>query len=104
MQPMDKQSVPPVLVDALGDSPNLRILSLFIENPFERFSTAQVSRFAGVSRNSVNKYLPEFEEKGYVKKTREARHEVYWLVRSNRIVQLINRFVDECPLCPDLGS
>lgn len=84
-----------VLVDALGESVNLKILSLFIENPFDRFDKSQISRFAGVSRNSVYRYLPEFEEKGYVEKTREAGRDVFSLVRSNRIVELIDRFVEE---------
>lgn len=84
-----------VLLRAFGDSVNLRMLSFFIENPFDSYSINQISEFSEVSRNSVYKYLPTFLEKGYLKKERKGEREIYRLNRSNCVIQLLDKFIDE---------
>jgi DNA-binding IclR family transcriptional regulator len=87
--------VDPVLIEVLGDAVNLRVLNFFIENPFDKFSVSEVARFSGVSRNSVYKYLESFKDSGYLLELNGGRRVHYRLNRSSRIVQLIDRFVDE---------
>lgn len=87
--------VDPVLIEVLGDAVNLRVLSFFIENPFDRFTVSEIARFSGVSRNSVYKYLGGYLESGYLLESNGGSRVQYRLNRSNRIVQLIDRFVDE---------
>ena len=87
--------VDPVLVEVLGDAVNLRILNFFIENPFDRFTVSEIAKFSSVSRNSVYKYLKAYIENGYLLEMDGGGRVHYRLNRSNRIVQLIDRFVDQ---------
>lgn len=83
-----------VLVRVLGDSVNLRILSFFIENPFESYTVSQISEFAGVSRNSAYNYLPLFLEKAHIIQEKKGSRDVYRLNQTSRIVDLLDKFVD----------
>lgn len=83
------------MIRSFGDSVNLRILSFFIENPFDHYSINQLAEFSEVSRNSVYKYLPAFLEKEYLIKEIKGKREVYRLNRSNRIILLLDRFIDQ---------
>ena len=87
--------VDPVLIEVLGDAVNLRVLNFFIENPFDKFTVTEISRFSGTSRNSVYKYLYSYIENGYLSRLNGGRRVYYKLNRSNRIVQLIDRFVED---------
>ncbi|MBW1716884.1 MAG: winged helix-turn-helix transcriptional regulator [Deltaproteobacteria bacterium] len=84
-----------ILIKMLGDSVNLRILSFFIENPFDRYSINQIAEFSDVSRNSVYKYLPDFLEKGYIIKEKKGERDVFTLNQSNKVIHLIDRFIDD---------
>lgn len=84
-----------VLIKVFGDSINLRILSFFLESPFEKYTVSQISEFAEVSRNSVYKYLPLFLEKEYLINERKGSRDVYKLNRSSKIVSLLDDFSDE---------
>ena len=83
------------MVEVLGDAVNLRILNFFIENPFDRFTVSEIAKFSSVSRNSVYKYLKAYIENGYLLEMDGGGRVHYRLNRSNRIVQLIDRFVDQ---------
>ncbi len=83
-----------VLTRIFGDSVNLRILSFFIENPFDSYTVSQISEFAEVSRNSVYNYLPLFLEKAHIVQEKNGSRDVYRLNRSSRIVDILDRFVD----------
>ena len=84
-----------ILVDTFGDSVNLRILSFFAENPFDQYSITEISEFADVSRNSVYKYIEVFIDKDYLTLQREGSRNFYKLNRSNHILKLIDRFIDD---------
>lgn len=84
----------PILIETFGDAVNLRVLNFFVENPFEAYTIAEISRFAGVSRNSVYKYLPLFMERQYLTESNGSGRTRYRLNRSNRIVRLIDDFVE----------
>ena len=87
--------VDPVLIEALGDAVNLRVLNFFIENPFDKFTVSEIAKFSSVSRNSVYKYLKAYIENGYLLPMNGRGRVHYRLNRSNRVVQLIDRFVDD---------
>ena len=87
--------VDPVLIEVLGDAVNLRILNFFIENPFDMFTVSEIATFSSVSRNSVYKYLRSFIENRYLLETNGGGRVHYRLNRSNRVVQLIDRFVED---------
>lgn len=84
-----------VLIRAFGDSVNLRMLSFFLENPFDTYSINQISDFSEISRNSVYKYLPTFLEKGYLIQEKKGKREFYKLNQSNIMIQLLDQFIDE---------
>lgn len=84
----------PILIEALGDAVNLRVLSFFVENPFEAYTVAEIARFSGISRNSVYKYLPLFMERKYLVESGGRGRTRYRLNRSSRIVQFIDELVD----------
>ena len=84
----------PILIEALGDAVNLRVLSFFIENPFEAYTVAEIARFSGISRNSVYKYLPLFLRRKYLVESNGKGRVRYRLNRSGRIIQFIDEFVD----------
>ena len=87
--------VDPVLIEVLGDAVNLRVLNFFIENPFDKFTVSEISKFSNVSRNSVYKYLGAYIDSGYLLEVNSGPRSRYRLNRSNRVVQLIDRFVDD---------
>lgn len=87
--------VDPVLIEVLGDAVNLRILNFFIENPFDMFTVSEIAMFSSVSRNSVYKYLKAYIENGYLLEMNGGGRVHYRLNRSNRVVHLIDRFVDD---------
>jgi hypothetical protein len=98
--------VDPVLIEVLGDAVNLRVLNFFIENPFDRFTVTEIAKFSSVSRNSVYKYLQTYIENGYLLEVNGGGRIHYRLNRSNRVVQLIDRFVDDIgdTLIPPIAS
>ena len=87
--------VDPILIEVLGDAVNLRVLNFFIENPFDKFTVSEISKFSNVSRNSVYKYLEAYIDSGYLLEVNSGPRSRYRLNRSNRVVQLIDRFVDD---------
>ena len=87
--------VDPILIEALGDSVNLRVLNFFIENPFDKFTVSEISKFSNVSRNSVYKYLETYIDRGYLLESNGGGRVHYRLNRSDKVIQLIDRFVDD---------
>ena len=85
----------PILVEALGDAVNLRILNFFVENPFDAYTVAEVARFARVARNSVYKYHEIYVRKDYLRTTEKNGRTYYRLNRSHPVIQLIDKFVRE---------
>ena len=83
-----------ILVETFGDSVNLRILSFFVENPFDQYSITEISEFSGVSRNSVYKYIEIFMERDYLVREKLGSRYYYQMNRSNRTLKLVDNFID----------
>jgi len=46
-----------ILVEILGDTPNIRMLGFFLENPFDEYNITQISRITNVAKDTVKKYI-----------------------------------------------
>ena len=55
-----------ILLKTLGDSPKLRIIDFFLDNPLFDFTKKEVIEALGMSKQTFYKYFPEIEEYGIV--------------------------------------
>jgi DNA-binding transcriptional ArsR family regulator len=60
-----------ILIKTLGDSPKLRIVDFFLDNPLFDFTKKEVIEALGMSKQTFYKYFPELEEYGIVKVSRK---------------------------------
>lgn len=80
-----------LLLKYLGESPTLRIIDFFLDNPLSDYSKNEIAQNLAMSRVTFFKYWKELEKSGALKVTRKiGRATLYKLDRSNEIVaQLI---------------
>lgn len=81
-----------LLLKYLGESPTLRIIDFFLDNPLSDYSKNEVVQNLAMSRVTFFKYWKELEKSGALTVTRKiGRATLYKLDRANDIVkQLIN--------------
>ena len=81
-----------LLLKYLGDSPTLRIIDFFLDNPLSDYSKNEVAKNLAMSRATFFKYWKELEKSGALIVTRKiGRATLYKLDRANEIVkQLIS--------------
>jgi DNA-binding transcriptional ArsR family regulator len=60
-----------ILIKMVGDSPKLRIVDFFLDNPLFDFTKKEVIDALGMSKQTFYKYFPELEEYGIVKVSRK---------------------------------
>jgi DNA-binding transcriptional ArsR family regulator len=78
-------------VQALGDTPSVRIVDFLLENRIYDFTKAEVAAGADVSRATLEKFWPPFEKLGLVKETRRIGNGVlYTLNRESPIVKKLS--------------
>jgi len=65
-----KKGCESILIKTLGDSPKLRIVDFFLDNPLFDFAKKEVIEALGMSKQTFYKYFPELEESGIVKVSR----------------------------------
>ena len=58
-----------ILVRTLGESHFLKVLGFFLEHPVHGFSVSKVSRYLGISRDTVRKDIEFYEAVGYLERT-----------------------------------
>ena len=58
-----------ILVRTLGESHFLKVLGFFLEHPVHGFSVSKVSRYLGISRDTVRKDVEFYEAVGYLERT-----------------------------------
>ncbi len=87
-----------LLLKYLGDSPTLRIIDFFLDNPLSDYSKNEVANNLAMSRATFFKYWKELEKSDALIATRKiGRATLYKLDRTNEIVkQLINARHDHC--------
>jgi predicted transcriptional regulator len=77
-----------LLLRYLGDSPTLRIIDFFLDNPLSDYSKNEIAENLAISRTTFFKYWRELEKSGAVKETRRiGRATMYKLDRVNEIVK-----------------
>jgi response regulator of citrate/malate metabolism len=81
-----------LLLKYLGNSPTLRIIDFFLDNPLSDYSKNEVANNLAISRVTFFKYWKELEKSGALIITRKiGKATMYKLDRTNEIVkQLIN--------------
>lgn len=77
-----------LLLKYLGDSPTLRIIDFFLDNPLSDYSKNEVAKNLAMSRATFFKYWKELEKSGALTTTRKiGRATMYKLDRDNEIVE-----------------
>jgi len=78
------------LVQALGNTPSVRIVDFLLENKIYDLTKADIAHGADVSRATLEKFWPPFEKLGLVKETRRIGNGVlYTLNRESPVVRKI---------------
>ena len=81
-----------LLLKYLGDSPTLRIIDFFLDNPLSDYSKNEVAKNLAMSRATFFKYWKELETSGALIVTRKiGRATLYKLDRANDIVKQLIR-------------
>ena len=77
-----------LLLKYLGDSPTLRIIDFFLDNPLSDYSKNEIAKNLAMSRATFFKYWKELEQSGALMVTRKiGRATLYKLDRANDIVK-----------------
>ncbi|KPV62315.1 MAG: hypothetical protein AOA65_1939 [Candidatus Bathyarchaeota archaeon BA1] len=88
-----------LFVKMLGYSPKLRILDIFLDNPYFDFSKSEIVRELGVSKQTFYKNFKDLEELGIVKPTRNiGRATMYRINAEHPLVKRLNEIVNEVSL------
>jgi len=85
-----------LLLKAFGYSPKLRIIDIFLTNPYFDFDREELSRELGMSKQTLYKNFNDLEELGIVRVSRKiGRATMYRIDRSHPLVKMLNESVNE---------
>jgi len=88
-----------LLIKIFGCSPKLRILDIFLDNPYFDFTKSELVRELGMSKQTLYKNFRDLEELGIVVVSRKiGRATLYRLNRENPLVKLLDQIVTETSL------
>ena len=88
-----------ILLKAFGYSPKLRILDIFLTNPYLDFSKNELARELGMSKQTLYKNFKDLMELGVVKLSRNiGRATMYRINREHPLVKRLNEMVNEISL------
>jgi len=88
-----------LLIRMFGDSPKLRMLDIFLDNPYFDFSKSEVIRELGMSKQTFYKYFNDLEDLGIVKPTRRiGRATLYRINKEHPLVKKLNEIINEVSL------
>jgi hypothetical protein len=81
-----------LLLKYLGESPTLRIIDFFLDNPLSDYSKNEIAQNLAMSRATFFKYWKELEKSSALKITRKiGRATMYQLDKTNEIVKQLVR-------------
>jgi len=84
-----------LLLKALGYSPKLRIIDIFLTNPYFDFSKEELVRELGMSKQTLYKNFKDLEELAIVVQTRKiGRAVMYRINMRNPMVKMLNEQVN----------
>ena len=79
-----------ILLKTLGDSPKLKIIDFFLDNPLFDFTKKEVIEALGLSKQTFYKYFPELEEYGIVEVSRKiGRAKLYKINLKHPLVNML---------------
>jgi AcrR family transcriptional regulator len=88
-----------LLLKAFGDSPKLRIIDIFLTNPFFDFSKNELVRELGMSKQTLYKYFKDLEDLEIVRATRRiGRATLYKINLENPMVRMLNEYTTQLSL------
>lgn len=88
-----------LLFKMFGNSPKLRILDIFLDNPYFDFSKSEVIRELRMSKQTFYKYFKDLEELEIVKPTRRiGRATLYRINKEHPLVKKLNEIINEVSL------
>jgi len=88
-----------LLIKALGHSPKLRMLDIFLTNPYFDFSREELVRELGMSKQTIYKNFKDLEELGIVKVSRQiGRARMYRINTENPLVRRLDEIITELSL------
>ena len=88
-----------LLIKMFGNSPKLRILDFFLDNPYFDFSKSEVIRELGMSKQTFYKYFKDLEDLGIVKPTRKiGRATLYRINKEHPLVKKLDEIINEVSL------
>ena len=88
-----------LLIKALGNSPKLRIIDIFLTNPYFDFSKEELVKELGMSKQTLYKNFKDLEELGIVKFSRKiGRAVMYRINREHPLVKRLDEIINEMSL------
>ena len=85
-----------LLIKALGYSPKMRIIDIFLTNPYFDFSREELVKELGMSKQTLYKNFKDLEELGIVKISRKiGRATMYRISRGHPLVKTLDESVKE---------
>jgi Fe2+ or Zn2+ uptake regulation protein len=88
-----------LLIKALGYSPKLRIIDIFLTNPYFDFSREELVKELRMSKQMLYKNFKDLEELGIVKVSRKiGRAVMYRINREHPLVKKLDEMVKETSL------
>ena len=94
-----KKEYQSILLKTLGDSPKLRIIDFFLDNPLFDFTKKEVIEALGMSKQTFYKYFKNIEKYGIVNVSRKiGRAKLYKINLENSIVKMLREFETQLSL------
>ena len=88
-----KKGYESILIRTLGDSPKLRIIDFFLDNPLFDFTKKEVIEALGMSKQTFYKYFPDLEKYGIVTVTRRiGRAKLYRINPKHPLVKMLREY------------
>jgi len=88
-----------LLVKMFGYSPKLRILDIFMDNPYFDFSKSELVKELGMSKQTLYKNFKDLEDLGIVKVSRNiGRAVMYRINMEHPLVKRLKEIVNEVSL------
>ena len=82
-----------ILIKTLGDSPKLRIIDFFLDNPLFDFTKKEVIEALGMSKQTFYKYFPDLEKYGIVKVSRKiGRAKLYKINLEHPLIEMLREY------------
>ena len=88
-----KREYKSILVKTLGDSPKLRMVDFFLDNPLFDFTKKEVIEALGMSKQTFYKYFPDLEESGIVAVSRRiGKARLYRINLEHPLVSMLREY------------